>query len=531
MVITNLTDSINKHLMGRHDQKKHGRETEKGKDQRSGRGHWGKFVFGHGGKILLTRLGGINAVTQEHFWQKVDIDGNPIHHPPESRGFYASPYGHGDPFLYGHRHTAALPKKYRDPEFGKKTNQLPPEERQKEWDAQHEAYKQVAKRLKPTQFWLGGGFYSHFAPPYEKTERRWYYWESAREWAKEAKKHLYVTTPYGIFRTDPLDFEIFVPGSSIQQKHLLGRYDQKKHGHGDGPSMTTLPVQATPSEKRQFYETHKDRYQNDVKFHNMCDFLYFYTQGGYSPCRLMAKCAVSGDPEQTLRQYYSSPRFAKTPEQTEQLVQSHTENRMPSISVFGEVYSIADIGKSSKQIMVEEPETLDAMLMESSLTGAKEVLSAINAQPESTVSLYRGMIIQKSHFRAITEGKMEEFIATRPKEYYTHEIETVRKLAPILKVGSEFDEVLGSYSHDPNVAYNFSHGVGSATLHKLDPKNDIAITIEVVGPSKSLNVSTFSRWRQSEALVAGKFRVKSIELQGIELHVKVEQVASYDSKN
>jgi hypothetical protein len=219
----------------------HGRWT--GERGEHGQGKYGKFVFGTGG-LLMTRMGGPNAVRQKHWRPGGGVGklrgGN---RPPVPRGYWASPFGHSDPFLYFHRIEQTLPQKFQDSEFfGKLRDEIDAGRKtEADWDAENREYeaalKAATKRAKLSHFYIKGGFYSHIPPAYARVMyeqghgKPWYFWESAREWAKEAKKYLWQNYrgtegligggPTGkpakvVFRNrmDRQWFEIFVPGAS-----------------------------------------------------------------------------------------------------------------------------------------------------------------------------------------------------------------------------------------------------------------------------------------------------------------------------
>lgn len=212
------------------------------------------------GKLLIARLGPMNPLKQEHFassWKPASdrgLVGN--NRPPVSRGYWASPFGHDDPYLYAHRYEALLPKKFQrgSPE-AKRIEQLLEEsladrtglasphlpnyldgvnfktpegmakyqEVQAYWDAHAAALKAISKREKVHTAWVGK-FWSHIPPAWEPKAKlkagggqRWYEWDNVQEWAKQARKFMWAIERWdgkkpGFIPYDRMQLEIFVPG-------------------------------------------------------------------------------------------------------------------------------------------------------------------------------------------------------------------------------------------------------------------------------------------------------------------------------
>lgn len=185
-----------------HDQSRHahrGRRPFSGKTkERSG------FVFDKEGRILLVRLGPMNAQTQTHMNQPE------TNQPPVSRGMWAFPFGHVDPWFYNFKYQEFLPKRLRQEEIDRAypwvdVLALPISQREAGKAQMAEREKLLVERqakldhfinhppnnYRPKQFWHKGGLWSRLSHhPGEKSTRGWYYWDNPKDWARAAKKSL-----------------------------------------------------------------------------------------------------------------------------------------------------------------------------------------------------------------------------------------------------------------------------------------------------------------------------------------------------
>lgn len=131
--------------------------------------------------LLCWRLGPINAIRQKHYSKDVTVNGlGGSHKPPASRGIWAFPYPHYDLFFCWHRWESLLPKR-----FQKDGLEHSPEY----WQEREKRLKEIRRNNRPSTFYANG-FYSHIFPNGRTPYEEWFYWESARDWAEEAKKHI-----------------------------------------------------------------------------------------------------------------------------------------------------------------------------------------------------------------------------------------------------------------------------------------------------------------------------------------------------
>lgn len=130
------------------------------------------------GAIHLSRLGPANAQRQTH------KEGNTA---PVSRGLWAFPYGHDDPFFYFHKWEQKLPKRLKD----KAILTAPKEAHENILKERDEAMREIRNRYRLTSWWHTGPFYSRIRPQCQPIAS-WYLWENPREWAKIAGKQIWM---------------------------------------------------------------------------------------------------------------------------------------------------------------------------------------------------------------------------------------------------------------------------------------------------------------------------------------------------
>ena len=164
-----------------------------------------------GNKMLFWRLGNMNSNKQTHKEGSV---------APEGRGIWCFPYPHYDYFFCFHQWEKHLPKKFlREDKIGVKHSNYPDfdkmtdEEAQAYWEEYYIELAKVKKRIKSTTFWYGGEFYSRISQYGEIGD--WFWWDSVRDWAKVARKHIYTSERWdGKLYHFPYakdHFEIFIP--------------------------------------------------------------------------------------------------------------------------------------------------------------------------------------------------------------------------------------------------------------------------------------------------------------------------------
>lgn len=178
----------------------------------------GKFIV-RGGKILLVRAGPCNHQTQQHFWGKSFTNDpmNPTDYykPPVSRGMWAMPFGHDDPFFYSHVYTRQLPKRLRITD--KMREELTTEDLRAVY-AEVEAWVRAnRKRLGLHELWWGDGLWSRLHPG-QMDQSNWYWYPSAQDWYLRARREVmcnyrdskgqYISQ----MRWSCDHFELFLPG-------------------------------------------------------------------------------------------------------------------------------------------------------------------------------------------------------------------------------------------------------------------------------------------------------------------------------
>jgi len=143
--------------------------------------------------MLFWRLGNMNSNKQTH------KDGSVA---PEGRGIWCFPYPHYDYFFCFHQWEKHLPKKFlNEGKIGVKNysdkpnfDKMSDDEAKAYWDEYYVELAKVRRRIKPTTFWYGGGFYSRLGKKGEgMTDGAWFYWDSVKDWVKVARKQLYTT--------------------------------------------------------------------------------------------------------------------------------------------------------------------------------------------------------------------------------------------------------------------------------------------------------------------------------------------------
>lgn len=164
------------------------------------------FTF-QNNKLLCWRLGGINAQRQVHYNRDIEtVAGMGTHKPPVSRGVWAFPYPHYDFFFCFHQWVKRLPKKFQRENKETLTEQ--------DWEEYELLIKKAKKIFRPSKFY-SGEFYSHVFPNGSTDYNSWFYWDSARDWAKVAKKTLveFYKTDQELLRMEYSKdhLEIFVP--------------------------------------------------------------------------------------------------------------------------------------------------------------------------------------------------------------------------------------------------------------------------------------------------------------------------------
>lgn len=163
--------------------------------------------------MLFWRLGNMNSNKQTH------KEGNTA---PEKRGIWCFPYPHYDLFFCFHQWEKHLPKKFlwNDNKIGVKHfgnapdfDSMSDEDAKIFWDEREERLAEIRKKIRPTTFWYGGEFYSRISQHGEIGD--WFWWNSVKDWAKVAKKHIYVTEKWNdqlyTFKYAKDHFEIFIP--------------------------------------------------------------------------------------------------------------------------------------------------------------------------------------------------------------------------------------------------------------------------------------------------------------------------------
>lgn len=172
-----------------------------------------KYFVIKNNKMLFWRLGNMNSNKQKHFRTKEG------HQPPVGRGIWCFPYPFHDLFFAFHQWEQKLPKEYRHIIGEIKDNSfldnLTDDEARDYWKKYEEEITKVKKLYKPSKFWYNGIFYSHISPNHISDYDRWFLWDSVKDWAEIAKKHLYSYEKFGnelykiSFSSDHL--EIFIP--------------------------------------------------------------------------------------------------------------------------------------------------------------------------------------------------------------------------------------------------------------------------------------------------------------------------------
>jgi hypothetical protein len=285
-------------------------------------------------------------------------------------------------------------------------------------------------------------------------------------------------------------------------------------GHQGGSGDCNGTVEEPEEEKKELTEEERARYKNyadvinsgdkkamkklydtDPEFHDMCDMIAIYTQGGYKNIRSAMIQLEEGQPIG----YFYGEKFIQTDE----------------ISSFIPVLS--DIKPMIKGMDVEH----------STGSATRGLLALKQTIEESTTNfgdVYRGTNRWSLGYRDDSK-KVPGFEYTEvgvpydspdyDKAYelwkdkaWGPEIDTSIKLP---KEGSGYD-YLGtmSYTTDKQIAYKFSlgraSGQGSVGAKEAPPQ----AVLYVIRNATGLNVKALSPWRQSEILVNGKHKVTKV---------------------
>lgn len=332
---------------------------------------------------------------------------------------------------------------------------------------------------------------------------------------------------------------------SKTEKHLPGRHDQKTHGRpGEGPVLdySALPAQAKPVDKRKFAAAVEDRYKNDVRFKTLADALLLYTQGTFSPIIDAAKAIASNK----IDAWAIDEAKRRSSDPKEYLAGTGF------LEMYGGIGTNYDLFGKDRYGNVT---TRDA------LNQATVVMDAIAASPLTETPLYRGDTYLKWFVDDALEGKAEKQanreIATQKKrvqeveeglkteegrKYYEQRdlddaigrldsakrsLVSARQFQKTVIVGEEFDVPVLSFSHEERIGIGFAEGRVKGTRGRIDEKRERAILYTLVGKHNGLNVSLFSPYRQSESLVGGRFKVKSVKNDWGTIKVELEQVGRY----